>query len=285
LTVFDRRKEWQGRRVVKVDAERLYTIQAASLVPSLRIPSFQRGYVWSAADAVALLDSIATGYPIGAITLWDPEDRGWGLSSERLIVLDGQQRLTTLAGALLPGATVGQVPRVVYDVEADRFAAAGGTLTDDQVSIADMGDAHAMGEFWRNQASRRPQSWCPRLTAEAAKERDRRLWSEIAPGVPFPKNQRERRSQADAMHQLQAAIQSSEAQRMSDWTASNPGAGDWIVRMETIWNQIRDHQTSVTVVRGGTIDDVREVFRRLNTAGRPLDEDGIRTLLATPVEG
>ena len=75
----------------------------------IRIPSFQRGFVWEP-DAVAfLMDSLFKGYPIGAVLLWRTKEQ---LVNERQLgcftlpnpakdypvdyVLDGQQRLTSI---------------------------------------------------------------------------------------------------------------------------------------------------------------------------------------------
>lgn len=75
----------------------------------IRIPSFQRGFVWEP-DAVAFfMDSLYKGYPIGAILLWRTREK---LVNERNLgrfilpdpvkdypidyVLDGQQRLTSI---------------------------------------------------------------------------------------------------------------------------------------------------------------------------------------------
>lgn len=75
----------------------------------IRIPAFQRGYVWEPDQAAFLLDSIYKGFPIGTIVLWQTDQR---LSVEKNLgafvlpepkkdypvnyVLDGQQRLTSL---------------------------------------------------------------------------------------------------------------------------------------------------------------------------------------------
>jgi uncharacterized protein with ParB-like and HNH nuclease domain len=78
---------------------------------NIKIPVFQREYVWSDEQIMSLLDSIYRGYPVGSLLLWSTKER---LKSERdvggfklpespedypvLYVLDGQQRLTTLFG-------------------------------------------------------------------------------------------------------------------------------------------------------------------------------------------
>jgi hypothetical protein len=36
----------------------------------LRIPAFQRGFVWTEEKILSLLDSVYRGYPIGSLLLW-----------------------------------------------------------------------------------------------------------------------------------------------------------------------------------------------------------------------
>jgi hypothetical protein len=76
---------------------------------TIKIPQFQRDFVWSKAQSAKLLDSIIKGYPIGTFILWKTAER---LRSIRNLggvelpetpkgdsvkyVLDGQQRMTSL---------------------------------------------------------------------------------------------------------------------------------------------------------------------------------------------
>ncbi len=41
---------------------------------SIRIPNFQRDFVWRPSDMLALFDSILKGYPIGSLLLWETTD-------------------------------------------------------------------------------------------------------------------------------------------------------------------------------------------------------------------
>jgi hypothetical protein len=75
----------------------------------IRIPAFQRNFVWEPEQVAFLLDSIYKGFPIGTIILWKTDTR---LKAEKRMgfftlpepqkdypvnyVLDGQQRLTSL---------------------------------------------------------------------------------------------------------------------------------------------------------------------------------------------
>ena len=78
----------------------------------IRVPRFQRTFVWKQTDLHALLDSVLRGFPIGSILVWDTEEtiettgrvgpvevdpRPAGLVG---YLLDGQQRVSTLVGTL-----------------------------------------------------------------------------------------------------------------------------------------------------------------------------------------
>jgi len=70
------------------------------------LPFFQRDYVWEKKDISTFLDSMSKNWPAGSIILWDkPGMRGRKFGSFRgnpkevttdMLVLDGQQRITTL---------------------------------------------------------------------------------------------------------------------------------------------------------------------------------------------
>ena len=71
---------------------------------NLVLPEFQREYVWSRDQAKQLMVSLTQQYPVGGILLWKtqnpPELKNVDSQSDRLgtyqLILDGQQRLTTL---------------------------------------------------------------------------------------------------------------------------------------------------------------------------------------------
>ena len=76
----------------------------------LKLPELQRRYVWPATRVRDLLDSLYRGYPSGAILVWETtedtpsrdlavEQRVGAFGSHKLL-LDGQQRLTSLTAVL-----------------------------------------------------------------------------------------------------------------------------------------------------------------------------------------
>ena len=101
----------------------------------IKVPQFQRPFVWDEDDAIQLLDSIANNYPIGSLLLWKTKDK---LTTERNIgdfqlpetddmsptdyVLDGQQRLTVIYSALGAEPDV-QGFSAYYDLEKSSFTA------------------------------------------------------------------------------------------------------------------------------------------------------------------
>lgn len=71
---------------------------------SMLLPEFQRGYVWNRDQVRGLLRSLYLGYPVGGLLVWETETtaddvRGTDIAAgNRTLLLDGQQRLTTLYG-------------------------------------------------------------------------------------------------------------------------------------------------------------------------------------------
>jgi hypothetical protein len=80
----------------------------------IKIPKFQRDFVWSIDKTAKLLDSILKGYPIGTFILWQTDERINDIKNVGNLeipptpdgtkvqyVLDGQQRITSLYAAYL----------------------------------------------------------------------------------------------------------------------------------------------------------------------------------------
>lgn len=68
------------------------------------LPEFQREYVWLLEQSKQLMISLYNGYPIGAFLFWKtdnpPEIKNYAIDKSKIgtktVLLDGQQRLTTL---------------------------------------------------------------------------------------------------------------------------------------------------------------------------------------------
>lgn len=123
----------------------------------VRVPNFQRDFTWDRPRMLNLFDSIRKQYPIGTLLFWEStkplpmSDRLGPLrlpdsSGGKLLVLDGQQRLTTLAGVLL----LDELERspeddrdpdrwlVHYDAAADIFAYFDGPSPLSAVRVAEL---------------------------------------------------------------------------------------------------------------------------------------------------
>ena len=106
----------------------------------VRVPNFQRDFIWDRGRMLNLFDSIRKQYPIGTLLFWDtskprPMSDHLGplkmpdFSAGKLLIMDGQQRITTLAGVLLfdemeHSAADDQDPRrwqVWYDAASNNF--------------------------------------------------------------------------------------------------------------------------------------------------------------------
>lgn len=80
---------------------------------NIALPDIQRPFVWKAAKVRDLFDSMYRGYPIGTLMLWETgasvgtRQVGGGESDRvaRLLIVDGQQRLTSLY-AVMTGSKV-----------------------------------------------------------------------------------------------------------------------------------------------------------------------------------
>ena len=81
----------------------------------IKVPAFQRGFVWSQGQIIDMLDSLYHNYPVGSVLLWSSNER---LKASRNIgglklpdrepdypvnyVLDGQQRLSSIFATFWP---------------------------------------------------------------------------------------------------------------------------------------------------------------------------------------
>ncbi len=127
-----------GVSVVSVTKPEVTRIRPPDLIERvregrIRLPRFQRPFRWEPKDVEQLFDSVLRGYPIGNLLMWErsapaeqmtighlriqapADDRAWW-------VVDGQQRLTGLVGALTSDAeTTDPRFRIYYDLAVGEF--------------------------------------------------------------------------------------------------------------------------------------------------------------------
>jgi hypothetical protein len=79
---------------------------------AVRVPPFQRGFKWESPDVIKLFDSLYRGFPIGNLLFWRRPAPAQQLTvgpvtidapetESALWVVDGQQRITSIVGALI----------------------------------------------------------------------------------------------------------------------------------------------------------------------------------------
>lgn len=106
----------------------------------LRVPNFQRPFVWKPDDMIALFESIENGYPVGSLLFWKTGEEYRSLpnigpyeipdnkSLPSNFILDGHQRLSTLYGILTHPANKKFIEKnnpwrwtLFYDLKDKRF--------------------------------------------------------------------------------------------------------------------------------------------------------------------
>lgn len=119
----------------KPDVIRIEELVIGVRTGDIKLPKFQRPFIWNKPDILKLWDSIYKGYPIGSILLWLTKEK---LASERKIadldinereeeyptnyLLDGQQRLSSLCGPLYWNNKDKNSPwNIVFDVDKEIF--------------------------------------------------------------------------------------------------------------------------------------------------------------------
>jgi hypothetical protein len=123
------------RRDPQPSVDRIEALASRILTGDILLPKFQRNFVWERAQIISLLDSVGRGYPIGSVLLWQSKQR---LTSEHRIadleiqgprdsypvnyLLDGQQRLSTICGAMFwSGSDPKSRWNIVYDLREQKF--------------------------------------------------------------------------------------------------------------------------------------------------------------------
>lgn len=118
----------------------------------LRIPAFQRGFVWKEKNILELMESIFLGYPIGSLLFWKsaigqlkeipPELTSFPKTENKagdvLYVLDGMQRMSTLYGVFHKDERKDSKFRIAYNFVEQRFysmAEEGEHLGDDSLPL------------------------------------------------------------------------------------------------------------------------------------------------------
>ncbi|MBM3247761.1 DUF262 domain-containing protein, partial [Candidatus Pacearchaeota archaeon] len=123
---------------IKVDQWPLSDLISDVARGKLRIPQFQRDFVWERTRVIKLLDSMYKDFPIGSFFFWvspkeynifyrdipDLEIRHSDTDTELTFILDGQQRITSLYSAI-KGLKIGRANyyEICFDLDKEIFLA------------------------------------------------------------------------------------------------------------------------------------------------------------------
>jgi predicted nucleic acid-binding protein len=121
-----------GGGTVKQSNEPIISPVEDLLQGKIVIPSIQRDFVWMRTDVRDLFDSLYRGYPVGALLLWQTNlhapfrtaavVQSAKPSQQPLYLLDGQQRLTSLAWVYRPESKAdGRLIDLRFDVRTEEF--------------------------------------------------------------------------------------------------------------------------------------------------------------------
>lgn len=126
---------------VRPDTVHLITLLERIAEGKLKIPVFQRDFIWTNSQMMELFDSIVKGYPIGSLLFWNPEGVEYktkenigpykikNVSQPVNYILDGFQRISTLFGVLTNPSNYGfdeKSPKlknflIYYDLKREEF--------------------------------------------------------------------------------------------------------------------------------------------------------------------
>ena len=224
----------------------------------IRVPRFQRPFVWKQPDLSALLDSVLRGFPIGSILVWEtskdfepaPRIGPVEISSrpDGIVeyLLDGRQRVSTLAGTLRltngMESIVDQIDwRVYYDL--------------DQQEFVDHRKAAKDSDGGRRRAGAAEPSIGHR---EPAAEPDPRY---------FPvRSLLDTAGFFEACRRIQEQADGERRQRRLD-------------EADRLASAFRDYQLPLISIRAADLDSAVTVFARLNRPGHKLTEDQLVSAL------
>jgi len=112
----------------------------------IAIPEIQRPFVWDAAQVRDLLDSLYQGYPVGYLIAWRNPDvklKDGSTASGKMILIDGQQRITALTAAVLGQLVVNKEYRkvrvsIAFHPIDERFEVSNPAIAKDAAWIPDV---------------------------------------------------------------------------------------------------------------------------------------------------
>lgn len=112
----------------------------------IAIPEIQRPFVWDASQVRDLLDSLYQGFPVGYLIAWRNPDvklKDGSTAAGKMILIDGQQRITALTAAVLGQPVVNKEYRkvrisIAFHPVEERFEVSNPAITKNAAWISDV---------------------------------------------------------------------------------------------------------------------------------------------------
>lgn len=234
------------------------------------LPTFQRGIVWGESDILALLDSLWRGYPIGYLLLWGDH---WKAHAQEVrpfqgctdpvphaaLVLDGQQRIQAMLQATIPGSGY------AYEMAGDCFVRVPDPTPARGFIPAHMlvdwiGFMHGMDVLYGrlDQAATHALAEQP---SPPTKGKRKPKWSGMCPA---------------GLHGLSYPGQSCDPCAAARDTPERRALREQILKAEKVLSAFKNARIGyIQIGTSQPIEFAREVFRRLNTAGKPFTEEEV----------
>ncbi|MGH3943012.1 MAG: DUF262 domain-containing protein [Pseudonocardiaceae bacterium] len=216
----------------------------------LRVPKFQRPFVWRPVQMLNLFDSIERGYPIGSLLVWDTHQQLSSLDSiadieippapqDRSVsyLLDGHQRLSTLFGSL----------------SRRRQTESGG------------GQQNWMWDIYRKLGER----------VDSASRYQHWKFAKEPPADYLPMRAVLRTMDFLAYARRISAVASDSDTRLDFW----------VDEAEQIAQRIKSYKIVVIRLVGGELTHAVEVFSRFNSSGQPITPDQMVSALTYQADG
>jgi hypothetical protein len=138
-------------------------IVTAAEVGRIRVPTFQRQFVWNAGDVRNLFDSLYRGFPVGTLLLWARHSPGGPVQlgpvqfeteerSDALWVVDGQQRIISLFASLTKKFEVNDTRfQVSFDLNKKKFVTPRkGVVNPQQIPVREAMETRTLQAWLRN---------------------------------------------------------------------------------------------------------------------------------------
>ena len=224
----------------------------------IRVPRFQRPFVWRQPDLSALLDSVLRGFPIGSILVWEtskdiestPRIGPVEISSrpDGIVgyILDGQQRVSTLAGTL--------------------------RLTDGLDSIVDQIE-------WRVYYDLDQQAFVDHRRAAKDSAGDRRRAGAAGPSIDHREPARDPDARYFPVRSLLNTAGFFEACRRIQEQVDGEHRQRWLDEADRLASAFRDYKLPLISIREADLESAVTVFARLNRRGRKMAEDQLVSAL------